>query len=112
LAVAGVQVFQRQFAVRLAGAALAHQHHAGAAGNQQRHGVANRRAVGHVAAQRALLRTGKPAKRLQKLGQLRAIGHQGGKGVGQGDGGADGDVVGYCSTRRSSATRVRSMHLG
>ena len=41
-----------------------------------------------------LLRTGMPAKRLGEGGQLRAVGYQGGKGVGQRHRGTDGGWLG------------------
>ena len=65
----------------------------GAQGNQQGHGVANRRAVGHVAAQRARVAHRQAGKAVGKGLELRPLGHQGGEGIGQGHGGPDGEMV-------------------
>ena len=50
-------MIEAEFAVHRFGlvafAAPGHQHHAGAQSNQQRHGVPDGRAIGHIAAQRA-----------------------------------------------------------
>jgi hypothetical protein len=102
LAVAGVQLLQRQLAV----AAHAHQHHVGAQRDQERHAVANRRAVGHVAAQRARIAHRQAGEAVGKGLELRAVGHQRGKGLGQGHGCADGNVV------RVALHAAQLLHLG
>ena len=88
-AVGQVQVFDGHFAV----AAVAGQHHIGAQGDQERHRVANRRAIGHIAAQRARVAHRQAGKALGKALQLRPLRHQGGKGVRQIHRSANGDVV-------------------
>ena len=74
-------------------AALAHQHHVGPQCNQQWHGVPDRGAIGHIAAQGAAVAHGQARKAGGEVFELRAVGHQGGEGVGQGDCRANGDVM-------------------
>ena len=72
---------------------LVHQHHVGPQRNQQRHRIPNRRAIGHVAAQRAGVAHRQAGKPVGKGAQLGALGHQRGKSVRQRHGGANGHVV-------------------
>ena len=87
--VAGVEVFQRHLALP----ALAGQHDAGVQRNQQRHRVANRRAVGHVAAQRARVAHRQAGKARGKGAEFRPVLHQRGKSVMQIGGGTDHQVA-------------------
>ena len=93
LAVAGVKLLQRKLAVVQFAIFVAHQHHVGAQRNQQRHGVANGRAIGHIAAQRACVAHRQAGKAVGKVAQLRPVLDQGRIGIVQRDGGAYGNVL-------------------
>jgi hypothetical protein len=58
------------------------------------------------------LRTGRPAKRAAKDLQLRAAAHQGGEGVRQAHGGADGGVVGRLVDAAQLGHARHVQHLG
>ena len=90
LAVGQVEILDRQGAF----AARAGQHQPGAQGDEQRHGIADGRAVGHVAAERAALAHRQAGEAVEEAGELRAVGRQRGEGVVQRGGGADGQVRG------------------
>ena len=73
LSVAGVEVFEWQFAVHDAPSSPRHQHHMCTERNQQGHAVANRRAIGHIAAQGARLANRPACKAVGKGLHLRAL---------------------------------------
>ncbi|MPN54320.1 hypothetical protein SDC9_201990 [bioreactor metagenome] len=79
LAIAGVEILQRHASL----ATHAGQCDVGAQRNQQRHGVANRRAIGHVAAQRAGVAHRHARKARGKAVQLRPVVLQRVEGVGE-----------------------------
>ena len=89
LAIGGVERLQGHLAV----AACAGQHDVAAQGDQQRHGVANRRAIGHVATQGARVSHRQAGKAVGKTLQLRTVFDQRGKGLVQADCGAYSNVV-------------------
>ena len=86
-----VKIFQRQLAAHVA----ALQAQRGAQGNQRRHAVANRRAIGDIAAQRAGVLDRGGGKAARQLGPVRRPLAERGKGVVQRRGGADFQLAVY-----------------
>ncbi len=108
LPVAGVEVFERQFAR----AAHAAQLDAGAQRDQERHRVANRRAVGHVAAQRARIAHRQAGKAGGKALDVGPVLLQRGEGIGQRHGGADAQVAGTLFDAAQLGRLGDVQHLG